>query len=51
MASFSSAALMVLEIYSFKVKKMAFFLEKFSPYEISKSEDKISDFSVFKIGF
>ena len=50
MASFISLALLVLEICALKVKKTGSFLKKFPPYEISKSGDKISEFSklVFK---
>ena len=44
MASFSSLALMVLEIRAFKVQKTRHFLGKFGLSEISKSGDKISDF-------
>ena len=42
MVSFSSLALMVLEMCAFKVQKTGHFLGKLHPYEISKSGDKIS---------
>ena len=45
------ASLAVLKIWVFKVQKQGMFLRKFSPYEISKSGDKISNFWAFKIGF
>ena len=44
MASFSSLALTFLVICAFKVKKTGHFLQKYPPYEISKSGDKICDF-------
>ena len=44
MASSNAVALMVLEICDLKFEKQGIFLGKFSPYEVSKSGDKISNF-------
>ena len=51
MGSFNSLPLPVLEIRAFKVPKSGQLFSKVSPYEISKSGDKISDFWVFRVGF
>ena len=44
MASFNAVALTVLKICAFKDQNQGIFLVKFSPYEISKSGDKICNF-------